>query len=329
MLTQEQIELMLRLEGVFMPYARRQRDEAYQNLSAGDNLRFVHYTSAEAALSIIRSKRMWMRNATCMSDYREIQHGFEMLGKIFFEKSSKAAFVGTLDSCTPSVATEAIEKFEQWSRDIRFSTYLACISEHDSNEDMNGRLSMWRAFGGSTVRVGMVFSLPRISNGSLALRLIFSPVAYLTEKQIRESFAEVVRNIGAGRSFLQSVNREVLVQTVFYMLVAAATCLKHEGFREEREWRAIYTPTLLPSPLMERSTEVICGVPQVVYKLPLDTGASPELADLDFGQIFDRLIVGPCPYPWVVYEAFRDALAATGVQGAAERVHISGIPVRI
>jgi hypothetical protein len=65
---------MLRLEAIFMPYGRRQRDGAYEKLkksgATDERLRFVHYTSAEAALSIIRSKRIWMRNTTCMSDYR-------------------------------------------------------------------------------------------------------------------------------------------------------------------------------------------------------------------------------------------------------------------
>ncbi len=80
-LSKEDIDLIFRLEGIFMPYARRQRDEAYKKLarsepaSGNDELRFVHYTSAEAALSIIRSKRIWMRNTTCMSDYREVKHG--------------------------------------------------------------------------------------------------------------------------------------------------------------------------------------------------------------------------------------------------------------
>ena len=69
----EQIELNVRLERIFMPYATKQRAALY---SGPDGIipfaRFVHYTSAEAALSIIRSKRLWLRNTTCMSDYREV-----------------------------------------------------------------------------------------------------------------------------------------------------------------------------------------------------------------------------------------------------------------
>jgi len=49
--------------------------------------------------------------------------------------------------------------------------------------------------------------------------------------------------------------------------------------------------------MMESSTEVVAAVPQIIYKVPLDGSASPLIADLDFTQVFDRLIVGPTPYP--------------------------------
>jgi hypothetical protein len=79
---------------------------------------------------------------------------------------------------------------------------------------------------------------------------------------------------------------------------------------------------------MESSTEIIGGVPQLVYKLPLDGSASPVLADLDFAQLFERLIIGPSPYPWAMYEAFVTALANVGVQEADKKVFVSGIPIR-
>jgi hypothetical protein len=251
-LTQEQIRLALQLESIFMPQARRQRDKAYEkleqsgNATTDDQLRFVYYTTAEAALSIIRSKRIWMRNTTCMSDYREVQHGFDILNKFFSDKPKVDAFTEALDASVPGAAQEAFVLFNQWWRDIRFNTYVTSISEHDCGEDLHGRLSMWRAFGSNAVRVALVLRVPKISAGSLALNLLFSPVAYLTEDETHAVIYEVIRNIGTNSAFLRSVDREIVVQTAFYMLVAAVTCLKHEGFREEREWRAIYTPKLRP-----------------------------------------------------------------------------------
>jgi hypothetical protein len=333
-LTPEQIQIAIQLEQLFMPQAKRQREEAYKRQAkpgedaAAQELRFVHYTSAEAALSIIKGKRMWMRNATCMADYREVQHGFDILNKFFSDKAKTDAFVAALDACVPGVAQESISLFNRWWNDIRFNTFITSISEHDVSEDLHGRLSMWRAFGMSTARVAIVFKVARFSAGALALRLLFSPVAYLTEDEVHAVIAEVITNLGTSRDFLRSIDRRVVVETVFMMLLAGVTCLKHEGFREEREWRAIYCPKFYPSPLMESAIEVVAGVPQLVHKIPLDATASPALADLDFSRMFHRLIIGPSPYPWPMFEAFREALTKAGVADAQDRLWTSGIPIR-
>ena len=79
---------------------------------------------------------------------------------------------------------------------------------------------------------------------------------------------------------------------------------------------------------MESSTEVVGGVPQVIHKAPFDGSVSPLVADLDFAKVFDRLIVGPTPYPWPIYGAFVEVLKAAGVASAEERVFVSSIPIR-
>jgi hypothetical protein len=37
---------------------------------------------------------------------------------------------------------------------------------------------------------------------------------------------------------------------------------------------------------MQSATEVIGGVPQIVYKFPLDGNVSPDLDELDIARIF-------------------------------------------
>jgi hypothetical protein len=150
----------------------------------------------------------------------------------------------------------------------------------------------------------------------------------LKEDQVRDVLDEVVENAGANRELLKGCGRQVVVDWVFTMLLAGVTCLKHEGFHEEREWRAIYSPRRRASQLMESSTESVGGVPQLVYKIPLDGSVSGKLADIEFSRIFDRLIVGPSQYSWPMCEAFTEALTKAGVPNAAERVCVSGIPIR-
>lgn len=340
MLTDEQIQLALRLERIFMPHAMKQREEAYREQTGksleeapGDaRLRFAHYTSADAALKIIKSKRIWMRNSNCMSDYREVQHGFDILQKYFSDGAKAKRFTDALDVCAPGVAQEAIGLFNQWwthqQFSIRLNTYITSISLHRKQEDQHGRLSMWRAFGGNTARVAFVFSVPKLSGAAAALNLLFSPVAYLKEDQVYEVVDQVIANVAANCDFLRSIDRSIILGTVFHMFLAGVTCLKHEGFHEEREWRAIYSPKRAASPLIESSTEVIGGVPQPVHKIPLDAKVSPVLSELDFTTMFDRIIIGPSPYPWPMYESFVAALLESGISDAADRVFTSLIPIR-
>jgi hypothetical protein len=311
-----------------MPYVMKQTRELFQREPGQTHGRLVHYTTAEAALNIIRTKRFWMRNTNCMSDYSEVQHGIEIFNSFFSNPTRRESFTEALDDCIPGVASEAITAFNDSSRDIWLNSYIACLSEHQDSEDSNGRLSMWRAFGGTTTRVGIVLSVPYNSLSTLALGLMFSPVAYLSESAAHHAWEEVIGNVRANRDDLRVIGRDALVRLVFTTFLASVVCLKHQGFHEEREWRTIYAPMRWPSQLMESSTEVVSGVPQVVYKVPLDGSVSEQIADLDFTQIFDHLIIGPTSYPWPIYGAFVDELTKAGVVNSAERVRISGIPIR-
>jgi|SRR5579864_8788498 len=317
----------VRIAGIMMPYALRRMQAVYERSPQG---RFVHYTSAEAALNIIRTKRFWLRNTNCMADYREVQHGFDIFNQYFLDATKGKAFIDAFDACSPGVANEAITAFNNWWQDISLNTYIACLSEHDDLEDQHGRLSMWRAFGGTGTRVGIVLRFPYVSSSALALAVSFSPVAYLSESGAHAIIDEVVANVSVqtNREYLRTLKREAFVQLIFQMFVSGVVCLKHVGFHEECEWRAIYTPGRWLSSLITSSIEVVAGVPQIVYKVPLDSSASPLIADLDFAKVFDRLIVGPTPYPWPVYGAFVEALETAGVADAQVRVFVSGIPIR-
>lgn len=88
-----------------MPYYVGQRQKRYGEAYDKQAARFVHYTSTDAGLKIIDSKRLWMRNTTCMADSREVQHGYDIIRQIFSDKAKLAAFCrSTRCVCTRSSA---------------------------------------------------------------------------------------------------------------------------------------------------------------------------------------------------------------------------------
>jgi hypothetical protein len=79
---------------------------------------------------------------------------------------------------------------------------------------------------------------------------------------------------------------------------------------------------------MQHSIEVVSGIPQIVYHLPLDKAVSVNLADLNPAHMLDPVIIGPTQFAWAMYAAFSATLAAMGVANAGQRVFVSDIPIR-
>jgi hypothetical protein len=115
---------------------------------------------------------------------------------------------------------------------------------------------------------------------------------------------------------------------MFNVLRFAAYCTKHPGFREELEWRVIYSPSFELSETISHEIVSIDGVPQRIYKIPLIDAPEKGLDGADIPQFFDRIIIGPTDYPIAIRDAFETALHTAGVEDPAERIVVSDIPIR-
>ena len=299
-------------------------------LAAEKKTRFVHYSSAEAAIKLITNREVWMRKARCMNDFSEIDYGMRCLRDAV--RSPEGNYLRTtLDALFPSVFHEVAQAFDGWRPSILENTYLTCLSEHRPKEDVLGRLSMWRAYGGAT-GVAIVLSPTPFLVESHALRAYSSPVGYFTPVEFHQKFTDVVSRIAKEQSFLQGVGRDAVRNSLFNMFLYAAACTKHPGFEEELEWRVTHNPNLHPSPHLTRSIETIRGVPQPVYKIPLRNipAAVPteRLDGIEIPQLVERVIIGPTQFPTAVCEAIVAKLEQAGIVDAWKRVVISGIPLR-
>jgi hypothetical protein len=318
------LEVTDRLEQIFMPYATGRREQL-----RGRNGRLVHYTSAENAIKILYSKQVWMRNAKCMADYMELSHGHALLLQFFQHQDKRDSFYKALNKCHPNVGEEALLLFDQWWRNnIEYEIYVTSVSEHDDSEDTHGRLSMWRAFGRvPSARAAIVMKLPGPDAAS-GLRVALSPVAYFDYPNVEKQLKKVINNIKKHQEFLGSLPKDRVKDIVFITILNAAVSLKHEGFREEREWRIIYVPKIHQSKMITFNTEVIEGVPQLVYKIPLQDSPDEDIVGVKIPSIVDRVIIGPTAYPIPMAHAFVLALHNAGVTDAGSRVVISNIPLR-
>jgi hypothetical protein len=322
-LNEQQLAIAERLMTILYPYARKKRWEVGRQ-----NGRFVHYTSAENALNIIRNRCIWMRNTTCMSDYREIAHGLDALHRYFAVHAHRKAFDDAVNACFPELAEETLSRLSQSRQANQFHTYTTSISEHDNREDTHGRLSMWRAFGNSIARVAIVIRLDMDIGKNVSLGAELSPVAYFNDNELAFQLNQIVANIKEHQGFLRGIERQAVQAQLQGMLAGTAICLKHEGFHEEREWRVIHSPARHVANHIQSSIEVIGGLPQRICKIPLRSNPEAGLTGLDPDEMIDRVIIGPTQYQAAMFDAFVSVLTEAGVREAVNRVVISQIPVR-
>lgn len=314
------------LESIFFPIASKRRQDV-RNRSG----RFVHYTTADAALSIIENRALWLRNSNCMNDYSEVQHGFNLLRASLQTPGHGDALGAALEQCHAGVWKRALQEFDQWWADMRGNTFIACLSEHDEHEDRYGRLSMWRAYGGDqNARVGLVIRVPLHTGANIPLGVAFTPVAYLSPQGVQQQLRDVISGVQANQEYLSGLSQDLIYGMVFSMLRMAIVSLKHPGFSEEREWRVCFWPSMKrPAPwLLSEETKSIWGVPQKIYKIPLHDAEHGGIDGIEIPSLIDRVIIGPSQYPIPLVSTFVDALSRVGVPQAKTKVILSDIPLR-
>ncbi len=307
---------------LFTPLALTKRDEVEKT-----NGRFVHYTSADTAMRIIQTGHVWMRNAMTMNDFSEIAYGRNCLFPAYKDDAVGGRLRTFLDGIYPDFSKKLEALFNGWLPHFEQDTYITSLSEHESSEDLFGRLSMWRAYCPQN-GVALVLKNTPFMEPTDALKAYSSPVSYLTPHQFAEEFGKIIDNLVANEAMVRNYSEAAILAAVFTMLKFALLCTKHPGFAEEREWRVIYSPTQERSPVIEPGFATLHGVPQQIYKIPLVDDPAHGLVHADIPNILDRLIIGPSPQPFTIWRAFVGLLREAGVPDPEQRVFVSDIPLR-
>ncbi len=318
----EELDASLDLMQIFLPRAVSAVDRIKR-----EKLRLVHYTSAEVALSIIRHKKFWMRKTSTMNDFMEVEHGAQCI-EAALRSSAGVRLKAALNEISTSIFQRADDEFfNGWQPAFRYGTYLACVSEHLPSEDKIGRLSMWRAYGGNA-GVALVLKNDAFVSESDVLKIYTSPVEYLDKDGYEELLAEVASNVEKNLNHLKSIDPDDIYSHLFHMLRFSMLSSKHPGFLEEKEWRVIYTPDYDRSEVVALDVEVVKGIPQLVAKVPLNDRPEEGLVGMSLEHIIERIIIGPCDTPHVIYEALVSEMQAAGIPNSQEKVVISSIPLR-
>lgn len=306
---------------VFLPFTADATDRMLKKEG-----RFAYYTTVETAVKILRSREIWMRETSVMNDFTEIDHGLHCMHFAYRSEAGKK-FQAAINACFEGLTCEIEQLFDSWIPAIRTNTFATCLSEHYTEDDRYGRLSMWRAYGGNS-GVAMIFNSAPMFRSSDVLGAYASPVAYFEKEALGNELSRVAQLIRNNISYATSLGRDGLKDTVFNILRFAIVSTKHPAFEEEREWRVVSTIGVDESEILKPHVEVIGGVAQRILKIPLQDRPEGNLYGVELPQFLDRILVGPCAHSDAICEALQLVLNEVGVPNAGLKIIDTQIPLR-
>ena len=322
--SQQSIEDQLRL--IFFAEGSRRIKSARED----SRFRFSYYTSAGTGIKIIENGAVWLRNARLMNDYSEVHHGQSCLYNSWAHSAAGRKLRGILTHLDIDAEAELAASFDQDQRSRQNQTFILSVSEHgseDVDENVYGRLSMWRAYGGKT-NIAFVFKPDPFLCDSGALEAYTSPVFYGNPSQFNLVFESFVEGLSDQFTLLKKIGWRTLSPWFHEAFRSAVLSTKHPGFKEEREWRVLYSPHRALKDRLHPAIVEIDGTPQRIFKLPLKSYPDEGLVGMEPTELLDRVIIGPVEFPYDVRDAFVESLQGVGVTDAEDRVVISGIPLR-
>jgi hypothetical protein len=278
---------------------------------------------------IVKNEEVWFSNPLFMNDLDEMRFGLVQGQSQFLQLRVIDEAAGS--PIRAQSLREAFQQFySQFENDHAFDTYVFCLTEHPP-EDTDGLLSMWRGYGGQGKGVALIFDSAATS------RVDDSPL--LSVKVSYASTAERIQMIdhllNAWATILASANLPddqlyVAAYAAFEVIKLFALSTKHNGFREEQEWRVLYLSDRDNRGLLKSWLGYSIGPRGVEPKLKFKLQPIPDLSapDLSLEKLLVKILLGPNASSLLTKKSVERMLDKAGRPNLASRVQSSTIPLR-
>lgn len=309
---------------IFFPSLERKRREAILK-----GYHFAYYTTADTATQILSTMKIWLRSTGVMNDHSEVEHGAGIVFEVLKSDAGKR-YLDAVESVWSGAADELRRRINDFLPIILGDTFITCLSEHMPKiDDIHGKLSMWRAYGGEN-GVAIVLNRAPILSEKTDVGAYAHPVSYAGRIAVHSDLLEVAHKLVLEKTELRQLPEQQFIELLFQGLRAHAVATKHEAFSEEREWRVVASPMLMPvsSPFIKQEVKCIGSVSQIVQILDLRAAANSGMHELEPKHLINRILIGPTLYPTVIFRSMVKLLGDLGVEDPHTRVHITRVPLR-
>jgi hypothetical protein len=208
------------------------------------NLTLYHYTSVANFIQIIETQELWSTAVASMNDKSEFLHSLTYLRNAITARLSSPTTVDL--HCLLDVLLREIKDTKTAAGSGQFIT---CFSEERDD------LSQWRAYGGDQGGIALQFSFSNLVDHCKAAPVLLLPVVY--RKSVKANImADVITRLETvftkgltatpGSSNFTTHKRTRFCEDFAKAWVASGiwalgAMYKHQGFRNEHEWRLAYS----------------------------------------------------------------------------------------
>lgn len=308
-------------------------DPLYSDIRSQDNFPaarplLAHYTSWDAAEAILTNEQLWMSHPMAMNDTEELWWGI-MSGAAAVRSSSEVREACGTDARYRRFQDCFDKQFHEFEHDHAFDIFAFCFSKHDQRRHKDGLLSMWRGYGGFGKGVAIVFDTNAVVPNEEST-LMLNKVIYASGsdrqywiKQKVDHFAQTLAKLNPSDEQLYLASYAILERVKLFALYS-----KHEGFREEREWRLVYLKQRDTKGLLSPMIGHHSAPSGVATKLKLDLKSVGRSMDLTLDRLIHSIILGPGLASPLSVKATQVMLTRINKPHLIERLHRSSTPFR-
>lgn len=228
-----------------------------------------HYCSAEVLMSIITKQHIWLTDFSKMNDYEE---------ELWAAKQIYRTHVALSKQEDSSQLFREYYHREYESNRISLRKFLCCFSE---DGDL---LSQWRAYAANGTGFAIGFYVNKL-DALTEIPVPSSPaekVKYLIKISYNQE--DQAQFINASLEHDRKVQEPVRFSTAG-LLAHSSIAMKNVAFKEEKEWRIVYSPIYIENNF--------CGETNSVYFRTSNRGIVPYLTHhIEFDAIA-KVIIGP------------------------------------
>lgn len=185
----------------------------------------THYTSIDGLYGIVKDKCMWATDVMYLNDSKELISGISHFRSVIASVRSEV---------NSPVIDKYIEVLEGLSGDLSDEAYVICFCD-DPN-----LLSQWRNYsdGGGGVAIHFAFDKLRniLTDGIASQVQYVGNLSFLNEGAL---YKELVKKFTQG-GILETSN-EADFSDIRNDILSYAVNFKHHSFKEEREWRFVFS----------------------------------------------------------------------------------------